>query len=386
MLAVVALSGCGDDSAPTRSKTIAALSVAEAHACLLTRDDEVWCWGWNVLGGVGVQSSDGSQVHSRPVRVAVPAAHQLVATDGETCIELTGGGVQCWGGIPFEPETARLRPRRLPDGRLVGRGGDACALAGDGVWCWGTDEANRLSPGTPAADLGSQKQTEPHLLDIPGRVNDIALGKFHSCVLLADGTVHCWGATIHGTSNSGNDGIQPTPRRIPGLEDVTAIAAGSSHDCALRRDGTVWCWGRAAEGQIGVGRVPPLKVGEDYSVVPTPTRAKGLRSVRVIAAAAERTCAIRTDGSLWCWGDNKRGQLGDGTSIDRHVPVRVGLRHVVSVGMARGYTCALLASGEVWCWGENERGVLGHGGVEDSARPLRAWPIDRRHSERPPRP
>ncbi len=132
------------------------------------------------------------------------------------------------------------------------------------------------------------------------------------------------------------------------------LAAGISHTCLLRETGRVSCWGSDARGQLGDGASTALPM--------PPTEVVGLTDAVRIAAGGEHTCAVRAGGALACWGRNDRGQLGDGTTVDRAVPADVpGLSDVVGVSLAPYHTCARTASGAVLCWGSNEWGMLGDG-------------------------
>ncbi len=135
------------------------------------------------------------------------------------------------------------------------------------------------------------------------------------------------------------------------------------HSCATRTDHTLWCWGSNYRGGIGDGtttnRQTPTKVGTAESWV-------------AVSVGGAHTCAVRAGGSLWCWGWNHTGQLGDGVTEDRQSPYRVGAATGwVGVSAGSGHTCAIRANGGVWCWGYNGHGQLGDGTTTDRHTPQR---------------
>ncbi|MEA2610160.1 MAG: hypothetical protein QOJ75_2403, partial [Chloroflexota bacterium] len=153
---------------------------------------------------------------------------------------------------------------------------------------------------------------------------------------------------------------------------IKAISAGSAHTCAVASNGTAWCWGSNDHGQLGDGttleRHRPVQV--------TRTGGLYLTGIVAISAGANDTCALTAGGSAWCWGANDRGQLGDGSTVDRHAPVRVtraagvNLAGVTTISTAAwaGHTCSTTSGGAAWCWGSNGHGELGDGTVIDRHR------------------
>jgi len=134
------------------------------------------------------------------------------------------------------------------------------------------------------------------------------------------------------------------------------------HTCALKSDGTVWCWGDNEYGELGDGTTTERH---------TPVQVSGLTNVVAVAPGSVHTCALKSDGTVWCWGDNYYGQLGDGTTTERHTPVQVsGLTNVVAVTVGSLHTCALKSDGTVWCWGFNGAGELGDGTTTDRHTPV----------------
>jgi uncharacterized membrane protein YgcG len=150
--------------------------------------------------------------------------------------------------------------------------------------------------------------------------------------------------------------------RVVGLSGVQAVGAGFGHSLALKNDGTVWAWGYNQYGQLGNGTI------NFYSAVP----AQAMSGARAVAGGWYHSLALKTDGTVWAWGGNARGQLGDGTTVDRAVPVLVqGLSGVQAVATRLNHSLALKSDGTVWAWGGNSLGQLGDGTTADRATPVR---------------
>jgi alpha-tubulin suppressor-like RCC1 family protein len=191
----------------------------------------------------------------------------------------------------------------------------------------------------------------------------IAAGGFHTCALLEDGTVLCWGDNQVGGLGNGTDVEAHQPVKVSGLSGVTAITAGFFHTCALRQDGTVWCWGENDTGSLGDGTLTNRNV---------PVQVQNLATAKAISAGDKFTCALVTDGHVWCWGEAFEGQLGDGVQSDHEVsPARVSdPMNVVAITTGDEHGCALLPDGTVQCWGGNAQGELGVGNTTTSFAPF----------------
>lgn len=172
-----------------------------------------------------------------------------------------------------------------------------------------------------------------------------------------------WGANGDGQLGTGDSRTGTLPRPVTGTHPAFVQAAtGSDHSLAVADDGTVWAWGENADGQLGDGTEQPR---------PTPVRVVGLTGVKQVAAGVDYSLALRKDGTVWAWGDNRNGRLGDGTTEDRRLPVPVaGLTAVTRIAAGEAHSLAL-RGGELWAWGRNDFGQVGDGTFSDAPRPVR---------------
>jgi alpha-tubulin suppressor-like RCC1 family protein len=290
-----------------------------------------------------------------------------------------------------------------------------CAVRANGsAACWGFNSRGQLGDGTTV--------TSASPVEVSGlrSVRTIAPGMQHTCALLTTGWVECWGSNYEGMLGDGTITDSATPVVVQGLSDASALAATgelalSGHSCALS-GGMVRCWGSNYHGELGNGsteasNVPVVVVGlgdakklalgafqslaiagsgavhwgldwgtEMYLTGSTPLA--GLDDATALSAGGTHACALRSAGTVWCWGRNEAGQLGDGTYDDRIEPVETaGLTDVVQVSAGYEHTCALVVSGAVYCWGHNESGELGSSGFDSSPTPVVVPGVGtRRHS------
>ncbi len=292
------------------------------HFCGLDIAGTAYCWGENSAGQLG----DGTRTSRNvPSVVSGGLAFQSVATGTHhTCGVTTAGDVYCWG-ISF-----------------AGQLGDSTI---------GTSRTVPTKAKTPAGAIFTQ----------------VAAGYDHTCATTAAGDVYCWGTNATGQLGDGT--ISPTPRSYPALVTgglkLTKIAAGPSGACGLTAAGAAWCWGLNSSGQLGNGNrvtsAAPVLVqgGNVFSGI----------SVGVVRACGEKA----SEFTVWCWGGSN-GQLGDGTTIDRLAPslLPFSLSQLTHSGAINSSTCALgTGANQVYCWGANASGQLGDGSTTNSSVPLR---------------
>jgi alpha-tubulin suppressor-like RCC1 family protein len=195
---------------------------------------------------------------------------------------------------------------------------------------------------------------------------------FHGCGVRRDTSLWCWGFNTSGELGLGDtiDRSKPEQSGCPADSDCltgwTAVAAGDFHTCALRDGGELWCWGGGANGQLGTGVID--------NGVSHPTRVE-MAGWRTITGGGSHTCGIQEDGTLWCWGQNSRGQLGVGDVERRAVPTQVqvaGSGSWAEVSLGISHSCAIRSDSSLWCWGEDTDGQLGQGGDPpvDTADPV----------------
>jgi alpha-tubulin suppressor-like RCC1 family protein len=203
----------------------------------------------------------------------------------------------------------------------------------------------------------------------------VASGLQHSCALRVGGSMVCWGANDTGQLGNGTTTRSTIPIAVPGMSGVVAIAAGGFHTCAVLSSGSVRCWGDNSRGQLGRG---------SFASSLSPAIVQNLTTAVSIAAGLEHTCAVLAVGTAMCWGRNSSGQLGVIATTDQNTPqavvvtvgptASVNLTGVVAISAGQGgatdaHTCAVTAQGVIRCWGSNSRGQIGDGTNINRPRP-----------------
>jgi alpha-tubulin suppressor-like RCC1 family protein len=231
---------------------------------------------------------------------------------------------------------------------------DGCAIRGAGdLFCWGRNVYGELGDGSALS------RTLPVQVGAGKAWTRVALGRTHTCGI-ADGGALCWGWDANGEQGNGsgqtNQGAPSPISAVTGLPSAwKEIAAGFNHTCAVGKDGTLWCWGLNSSGQLGDGTTTAR--ADPKQVLPA-----GAADWVDVGTAGNFTCALRATGALWCWGANTSGQLGEGdTTSPVSTPVAVGGGNWTAIAAGQSHACAVDGGGALWCWGLNSSGQLGLG-------------------------
>ena len=359
-------SPCGTRCVDGRCQDVTAFAVGTAHTCAILRAGRLHCWGTNAQGQVG-NGATANQL--RPAAIEGIDVSEISLGANHSCAVLRDGTVRCWGDnangrLGDGTNIARRTPTAvtgLPRPATQVACGDnfTCARLDDGTLrCWGAGNEGQLGDGA------MMERRAPVLVTTITEVRAVSAGRDFACALLASGLPYCWGHNDHGQLGDGSMAMnRATPTLVMGLTEVTHLAAADDHTCALRADGSAWCWGENNENQLGDGSSAARR---------SPVRVEGLTGVRAVAlgCGGNQCCVALADGAVRCWGDNAGAQLGDGTTTDRGVATPVpGLTGVSRVGTrGTGTTCALRGA-TLLCWGLNGGGQLGDGTTSQRLAP-----------------
>jgi alpha-tubulin suppressor-like RCC1 family protein len=373
------------------------ITTGGSHACLLTSAGEIYCWGNDIYGQLGSSNT----TNGRPILVNnINQSVAVVAGTSHTCTILNNGSIKCWGGNNYGQlgngnnqnydypvslsgthtiqsalserdfdgnsiinifqlkENLDLKARSLGTG-----GGHTCSILENGsIACTGYNYEGQLGAGN-----GNVDQSKPILAILGNGVtaNHVVAGYAHSCAILDNGSTKCWGDNYMGQLGDGTYTDRTTPTLIGLSRDAVDISASiGRHTCAILDNGSLYCWGYGTDGQLGDGTASTRNS-------PTFIDIGSNRTAVDISTGYSHTCTILDNGSVKCWGDNSKGQLGDGTLSQRTTPTLVTNLggNAISLSLGDRSTCALLDSGIVKCWGRNDMGQLGDGTTTDKTSP-----------------
>lgn len=336
-----------------RGATASAIAMVENVATLLPGESRAMGPGTYTLR----ISADGFRPVSATREVlpgfATIVTPRLVRTSAAVAAAAPASGDQAPAAAATAPESAALRA--VP---LSAAGSTACALASGRAMCWGDNRSGQLGGGlgdwahAPVRVLGGQT------------FQAISVGPTHACGLTALGEAWCWGQGANGELGNGRTVVSPTPVAVSGVPNFVAIGTGTAHSCALTASGAVYCWGSNRGGELGAR-------GADQSATPVAVAAPSGVSFTSLAVGPSHSCALASSGTLYCWGDNSAGQIGNGSTSDAETPAVVQTPvPLKSVALGTSHTCGLTATGAALCWGSNASGQLGLGaGPQQVSRP-----------------
>jgi alpha-tubulin suppressor-like RCC1 family protein len=293
--------------------SVVSVSAGGNHTIAIKTDDSLWAWGYNYFGQLG-DGTTSSLFAARPTPVKIMDLVVSVSAGGyHTMAIKADGSLWAWG---------RNKYGQLGDGTInnhstpikimdlvasVSAGeGHTMAIKTDGsLWAWGLNESGELGDGTTTNHLAPVKIMDSAL--------SVSAGVAHTMVIKADGSLWAWGSNWAGQLGDGTTISRHTPVKI--MDSAMSVSSGHSHTVVIKTDGSLWAWGYNVFDEFGDRttkyRSTPIKIMDSI--------------VSVSAAPTEdtRTTAIKADGSLWAWGYNRYGELGDGTTVERSVPIKI---------------------------------------------------------------
>lgn len=334
------------------------------HTCVRRSDGVALCWGANNNGQIG----NGQTSTNVPTPYAVATLGSTViglGRDQNTSLAVKSDNtLWCWGyagdnecgdGATGNMRVTPVLTPLSPSAAATGGWWHTCASkTTGGLWCWGSNQTGEVGDGTSGGSVATPSKVVG-LTD----VTQFCGGYAHTCARTSDGKAWCWGWKTYGQVGDGSvTGKQTTPYNITALgTSVVEVACGMNHSCARTAAGAIWCWGNGALGQIGTGSTTT------NNPVPAQIFAAGSTNVQV-AAWGNFTCARRANGTIWCWGENADGQVGNGkTTASEPNPVQATALSVPAIDLVAGtfHTCARDGFDNLWCWGRNSEAQLGAG-------------------------
>jgi alpha-tubulin suppressor-like RCC1 family protein len=383
-----AASLCGEVHAPVSEPRTGGTIATNALTTCAVIDGKVACFGRGDAGqlGDGVVHSEAAESVGVVWVSGLDDAVEVHLGSSFACARRSTGGVVCWGrdysgqlgdgtvhsGVTFiagpEPVVGIVDAQGLAVGAA-----HACAtLAADSARCWGEGHLGQLGDGLAHGDSDLTGVAVPvDVLDADGSpgaaITQITAGAQHSCALMSDRSVWCWGMGLYGQVGDGSfhhgfegAGVVRKLTRVLALDDATQVSAGGSQTCALRASGRVACWGHS-------GLSPDTAVPVDVC---------GSEGAIQISTGSDHVCALLASGKVVCWGYGGGGNLGDGVEYNDQLegsvkPVTVvGLSAVSEIAAGARQSCAKTSSGKLYCWGDGRDGALGDPSIMGSNVPI----------------
>ena len=359
---------------------VASVSLGSSHSAAITKDGSLYMWGWNHYGQLG----DGTTTSYRYTPVKIMDNVASVSLGGIHSAAITkDGSLYKWGGGD------KTRPHRVASNVQsvkLGYSHTTVISKDGGLYTWGSNNYGQLGNGTTINSSNPIK--------IMNDVVNCAGGGNHTIALKKDGTVYTWGYNNCGQLGDGTTTDRTSPGAIQiydhtnvltssGVKhgiipdngnysfgstgEIVQVAAGGTHSAAVTKDGDLYMWGSNGAGQLGVysnaNSKIPIKVNNSSSTLPE-------KSVKYVALGGNHSAAITKDGSLYIWGWNNYGQLGDGTTTERYTPIKI-MDNVASVSLGDYHSAAVTKDGSLYMWGNNSSGQLGDGTTTSRYTPVK---------------
>lgn len=360
------------------SDSIVHIQSGYSHSVVLKDDGTVWVLGDNSKGQLGL---DEVSTKDELVMISGLTGIKSVAAGREhTLVLKEDGALWAWGNnnslqlienTEREPGTGErvcrtpFRVEAHSDIRAVTASySRTLIIKNDGtVWLY----------SLPPIKISKSTEYTPWEIKGLGNIKMAEIGTGHIVSLRQDGTVWTWGENVWGQLGNGTqqhhniyDYTSFEPNQAKNLTGIISVAAGMIHSAALKDDGTVWTWGGNFFGEIGDGTT-------NYCM--EPRKVEGIQDITAIDTGSNHTVALKSDGTVWVWGKNEFGQLGNGTTLRSRTPIKVeGLTGIIAIQAGMESTIAYKYDGTIWAWGKNDFGQLGDGTFENSLTPVQIFP------------
>jgi len=366
------------------------LSVAAggSHTVAIQKDNTLWAWGANDFGQLGTGTSAPDAYTYELTQIVGTIWGFVSAGHSHTMAIKQDGSLWAWGANEYGqlglgdqapvyvPAAARIPPPPLPGTTWV------CVAAGSyntvaiddqgRLWAWGANEYGQLGLG-PAAPTFSPPIVTPTMIS-PDQWVSIATGRSHTVAIRSDNTLWTWGSNDQGQLGMGPAAAKHivSPKQIVTTDPSNdspwvRVAAGANHTVGIRSDGTLWAWGANRYGQLGDDSMTDSHIPKQ--IVAKTDSSNNSPWIRV-AAGANHTMAIKKDGTLWAWGANYYGQLGNKSTTDSHFPKQIGENtDWASVAAGAFHTVGIRSDGTLLAWGNNSHGQLGDDSTDNEHSP-----------------
>jgi alpha-tubulin suppressor-like RCC1 family protein len=361
----------GDGSTTNRVSPVKIMDNAESvaagssHSIVVTTDGSLWAWGYNNYGQLG----DGSTTNRvSPVKImdyakiiAVGSSHSIViTTDGS----LWAWGYNYYGQLGDGTTSNKLTPYKVLENVIdvtVGHNSTAVITTDESLWAWGYNNYGQLGDGTRI-----NRSSPVFVMD---NVSRVSTGGFHTLAIKTDGTLWAWGWNNYGQLGDGTLVNKSSPIKV--MNNVSSVATGAQHSLVSKSDSSLWSWGINIYGQLGNGtqtnsNYPSMLFGLEVSL----TIDKEITDRMNISVSAYNSYFVQGNSSLWGWGRNTYGQLGNGTTVENTNFVEI-LDGVKTVSAGDDYATAILNDGSLWVWGLNSKGQLGDGTTTTRLSPIK---------------
>lgn len=348
------------------------------NGAAINENGTLWAWGCNYSGQLG-NGSGGDQTHAAdsnvPIQIGSDTDWADISLGHHSSYALkTDGSMWAWGDGYLGDGTLVLKksPVRIGENSLWSDVNASLeyftfAINNDGsLWAWGLNDFGQFGNGTNGDQATSKVPVQTNS-DSDWKI--ISAGKDHAAAIKNDGTLWAWGHNWYGQLGDGTGGSHSAandsnvPKKIGVDADWQTVAANGNFTLAIKTDGTLWAWGDNQHGQRGDAdnspKNSPVQVGSDSDWSD-------------VSAGFDHAVGIKTDGTLWAWGSNIHGQLGNGTTIDKNAPEKIGADADWSdISAGKDLTIALKNDGSLWAWGYNNFGQVGDGSATDRYSPTR---------------